>query len=155
APSLTAQEVQEARARHQENGINLITARRKLHRLGLDDGFLERLAKDAATPPLRTLPIRSPIAGEGVHADVRLGQASQPSHPLMEIVDLRRTWVQLRVLERDWPRIALGLAVEIRLAAYPSEMFRGTIEVKGQALEPETFLGTVWATLDGAAPPRR
>ncbi|OAI55145.1 hypothetical protein AYO44_00070 [Planctomycetaceae bacterium SCGC AG-212-F19] len=155
APSLTAQEVQEARARHQENVINLTAARRKLRELGVDDGFLDRLQKDATTPPLHALPIRSPIAGEVVHADVRLGQAIQPSDHLIEVVDRSRTWVQIRVLEKDWPRAAVGQAVEVRLAAYPSEVFRGTIEVKGQALEPDTYLGTVWASLSSSLPARR
>lgn len=154
APSLTAQEVQEARGRHQENLLNLTAARRKLHLLGLEDAFLDQLAKDATTPPRRALAIRSPIAGEVVHADVRLGQAIQPSDHLIEVVDLSRTWVQLRVLEKDWPRLQPGQLVEVRLAAYPSEVFRGTIEVKGRALEPDTYLGTVWASLNAAAPRR-
>ncbi len=146
--ALTPQELQEARTRHQEYAITVTVARRKLHSLGLEDAFLDRLQSDRAPQPLKALPIRSPIAGEVVHADVRLGQAIQPSDHLIEVVDLSHIGVQVRVLEKDWPRIAIGQAVEVRLSAYPAAPFRGTVEKKGQALDPETYLGTVWASIE-------
>jgi membrane fusion protein, heavy metal efflux system len=150
--ALTPQEVQEARTRHQENVLTVSIARRKLHSLGVDDALLERLQADRAAKPLKTLPIRSPIAGVVVHADVRLGQAIQPSDHLFEVVDLAHIWVQVRVLEKDWPRIAVGQPVEVRLSAYPTDVYRATIEVKGQALDPETYLGSVWASIAPSRP---
>ena len=46
---------------------------------------------------------------------------------------------------------AVGQAVEMRLTAYPGEMFRSTIRVKGLAFDAQTNLNPVWAEFDNPA----
>ena len=143
--AITPQEVQEARTRHQENLVNLTVAQRKLRSLGVDDAFLDRLQSDRTARPLQTLPIRSPIAGEVVHADVRLGQSIQPSDHLDR---RRRSLPHLGADHAFWKRTGAqspsARPSTVHLSAHPFGSLRGTVEVKGQGLDPETFLGTVW-----------
>jgi cobalt-zinc-cadmium efflux system membrane fusion protein len=145
--AIAGQQLIEARARHQENLNSKEIARRKLIGLGVEEAFLDRLLNTPDTKPLRSLPILSPIAGEVVHADVQLGQSIQPTEHLIDVVDLSTIWVRIAVLEKDWPRIEVGQPAQVRLAAYPSQILRGTVEVKGGGLEPDTQLATVWAKL--------
>jgi RND family efflux transporter MFP subunit len=147
AQSVAEQQILEARSKHQENINNLEIARRKLLSLGIDATFLDQLQTKPNTKQLQTLPILSPISGEVVHAEVQVGQVIQPTEHLIDVVDLSAVWVQISVLEKDWPRIEVGQQVELRLSAYPGEVLRGSVQVKGLGLDPQTHQGTVWATL--------
>jgi cobalt-zinc-cadmium efflux system membrane fusion protein len=65
-------------------------------------------------------------------------------------MDLSKVWVQIGVLEEDLHKVEVGQPVELRLTAYPGEVFKGkdfAVRVKGVYLDPLTHLGTVWAEL--------
>src|SRR5262249_50892575 len=128
---------------------------RKLLSLGISATFLDQLQTKPNTKQLQILPILSPIGGEVVHADVQVGQVIQPTDHLIDVVDLSAVWVQISVLEKDWPRIEVGQQVELRLSAYPGEVFRGSVQVKGLGLDPQTHQGTIWATLAPGPSQRR
>lgn len=145
--NVSDRQLQEHQAKHQENTNALEIARRKLLGLGVDEAVLEKLLHDRDPQPLRTLPIRSPIAGVVLHVDVQIGQVVEPTQHLFEIVDLATVWVNVSVLEKDWHQVKVGQAVEVRFPAHPSRVFPCTIQVKGLALDPKTHLGTVWAEL--------
>jgi cobalt-zinc-cadmium efflux system membrane fusion protein len=150
--AVAEQQLLEARTKQQENLSNLELARRKLLGLGIEAAFLDRLQKEPGTPPLRALPILSPIDGEVVHAEVQVGQGIQPTDHLIDVVDLSQVWVQIALLERDWPRVQVGQRVELRLAARPARVVRAIIEKKELALDPRTRQGIVWAKpTDGPA----
>lgn len=97
------------------------------------------------------LPIRSPIAGTVVHADLSPGKVVEPGEHLFEIINTSRLWARLGLLERDLPRVAPGMKVEIGLTAFPGELFPGSISVVSQSLDPVTHLNDVWVEL--ANPP--
>ena len=103
------------------------------------DGVLKGTAKSA---PL--LPIRSPVAGTVIHADLAVGKIVEPGEHLFEVVDLTTVWARLGVLEKDISRVAAGFPLEVRLTSYPGESFRGVVAVVGQYLDPITHLNDVW-----------
>ena len=70
-----------------------------------------------------------------------------PLEHLFEVVDLSSVWVRIDVLEHDLHRVEVGQPVEVRLTAYPGEVFRAEVKVKGVALDPRTHLNAVWAEL--------
>jgi cobalt-zinc-cadmium efflux system membrane fusion protein len=110
--------------------------------LGLSRATLDALGT-GAEPPL-TLPIRAPVGGTVIHADLSVGKVVEPGEHLFEIVAPEVVWARVGVLEKDIPRVAPGLAVEVRLTAYPGETFRGAVAVVGKYLDPETHLNDVW-----------
>jgi RND family efflux transporter MFP subunit len=93
------------------------------------------------------LPIRSPIGGIVVHADVAVGRVVETTEHLFEIMDLSAVWVKIGILEKDLHRVRVGQPVELTLTAYPAESLRMSIQVKSLYLDPRTRLGTVWAEL--------
>ncbi|MCI0463822.1 MAG: efflux RND transporter periplasmic adaptor subunit, partial [Gemmataceae bacterium] len=151
--SAADRDVQDARTRHRQNEHAVEIARRKLLGLGVEADFLSRLLADpAGIPPLRSLAVKSPIAGAVVHVDAPLGQVVEPTTHLFELVDLTRVWVHVGVLEKDLHRVEIGVPVRLRLAALsgPTETLEATVRLKGLYLDPVTHLGTVWVDLDNS-----
>ena len=148
--SVPEQSAREARSRHRQNLDALEVGRVKWASLGLPAADLDTLLR-TGKPSLRTLPVRSPIAGTVVHADLAVGRVVEPTEHLFEVVDVSTVWVKVGVLEKDLHRAGVGQAVELRLAAHPGEVFRTKVMVKGLDLDPVTHLGTAWAEL--ANPP--
>src|SRR5262249_45748920 len=134
--------------------ITLEIARRKLLGLGLDEDFLDRLARGADNP-LRNLTVKSPLAGVVLHADVQVGRVVEPTEHLFELLDLSTVWVKIGVLEADLHRVQPGQAVELRLSAYPgvNDTFRAVVQKVGLALDPNTRQGQVWAELSNPSGP--
>jgi RND family efflux transporter MFP subunit len=138
-------EVQLQQAR---NALDL--AKVKWVALGLPRDALDTLL--AGTPQSTpTLPIRTPVGGTVIHADLSVGKVVEPGEHLFEVIDLSTVWARIGVLEKDLTRVAPGLPVEVRLTAYPGEAFRGTVAVVGQYLDPVTHLNDVWVEFHNPA----
>lgn len=118
-------------------------ARVKWLALGLSPTALDALLAGTAKPT-PTLPIRSPVSGTVIHADLALGKVVEPGEHLFEVIDLSSIWARIGVLEKDITRVAVGQPVEVRLTAYPGDVFHGTVAVVGQFLDPTTHLIDVW-----------
>ncbi len=144
--SINEQTLLDARTRHRQEINRLEVARSKWFALGLDEKMLQRLL-DEARPVLHALPVRSPIGGTVIHADLGVGKVIEPAEHLFEIIDLSRIWVRIGVLERDLHRVHAGQEVELTLAAYPGEVFRTRIDVEAPFLDRRTHLRTAWAEL--------
>jgi RND family efflux transporter MFP subunit len=137
ASSVPEQTLLEARVTLQQHRNALDVARGKWVSLGLDP---------AAKGPAH-LPLRSPVAGTVIHADLSVGKVVEPGEHLFEVVDLRTVWARVGVLEKDLRRVRVGQDVELRLTAYPQQTFRARIQLLGLALEPQTHVATAWAEL--------
>jgi RND family efflux transporter MFP subunit len=145
--AVSEQHLLDARVRHQQSTNALDVARAKWLSLGLPREEFEELARQREMQRVRLLPVVSPIAGVILHADLAAGKVVEPAEHLFEIVDLATVWARIGVLEKDLHRVTVGQPVEMRLAAYPGEVFRGRIQVVGLDLDARTHLGTVWADL--------
>lgn len=133
--------VAEVQLQQARNSLEL--ARLKWLALGLPQDALEGLLAGTAIPT-PTLPIRSPVGGTVIHADLSVGKVVEPGEHLFEVIDLSIIWARVGVLEKDITRVAPGLPVEVRLTAYPGETLRGTVAIVGQYLDPATHLNDVW-----------
>jgi membrane fusion protein, heavy metal efflux system len=136
----------EARKKHQTNLNALEVARSKWGILGLSADLLTDLLREKK-PLAPTLTVRTPIRGTVIHADLAVGKVVEPAEHLFEVVDLTTVWVQINVLEQDMHRLAVGQPMELRLTAYPNEVFKGAVQVKGFYLDPQTHLATAWSAL--------
>jgi membrane fusion protein, multidrug efflux system len=97
-----------------------------------------RLARTRVTAPFR-----------GRVADLRVvqGQNVTVSAPLVTVVDLDPIKVEVQVLEAELGYLREGRRAEVRFAAYPGEVFRGSVETINPVVDPETRTGRVTVLL--------
>jgi len=149
--SVPGQEIQDAETKLQQSLNALEVARSKWLSLGLDIANLDTNANQGKQEQLPTLPIRSPVRGVVIHADLTVGRVIEPAEHLFEIIDLRTIWARIDVLEKDLHKVDVGQPVELSLAAYPGEVFRTTIHTRGFALDPASHLVSFWAEFTNPA----
>ena len=144
---IARQRLLEARTKHLQDVETLQIARSKWLSVGLSDQEFGELTRERDFRRLPLLPIRSPIGGVVIHADLSVGKVVESAEHLFEIVDPSAVWVKIGVLEQDLHRIEPGQPVKLRLAAYPDQEFDSKVWVMEPSLDPRTHLGTVWAQL--------
>jgi cobalt-zinc-cadmium efflux system membrane fusion protein len=142
-----AKDVDEARAKHQQNLGLLQLAKSKLLGLGVPQADVDRLSREPDAELLRTIPLAAPISGTIIHVEAAVGRIVDAAEHLMEVIDYSKAWAKIDVLERDIGQIAVGMPVDLSFTSYPREALRSVISVKDVRLDPQTHLGTVWAEL--------
>jgi cobalt-zinc-cadmium efflux system membrane fusion protein len=80
--------------------------------------------------------IRSPLAGFVLSRDAVQGQSVEAAHVIAVIGDLDQVYFLGRLFEKDLARVKVGARAEIRLNAYPAEVFEATIETIGRQIDP-------------------
>jgi cobalt-zinc-cadmium efflux system membrane fusion protein len=100
----------------------------QIHNLGADlsqqDGIVNVYA-----PASGTIVEQNVVNSSSVHTP-----DNQPN--LFTIADLSRVWVLCDVYENDLPAVRLGETADIRLNAYPDQVFHGRITNIGKVLDP-------------------
>jgi len=82
--------------------------------------------------------LRAPVAGFVLSRDAVQGQTVTPEHVIATIADLDRAYFTARLFEKDLARIKIGAIAEIRLNAYPNDVFAGVVEIVGRQLDETT-----------------
>lgn len=109
-------------------------AENRLHALGVGEAGLPRVVKHYTS----TIPITAPIEGVVAERDITLGQMIEPSDTLFVVMDLTEVWILVDVYERDLPQVQVGQPAGVRVGAYPTREFRGTVANIGAVVEPKT-----------------
>ena len=88
----------------------------------------------------RVSQVFAPISGTVTARKVGPGQFVKPDNPdpLFTIADLSTMWLLANVYETDIPLIRLGQPLEVRVLAYPKEVFRARVSYIGAAADPTT-----------------
>ncbi len=124
-----------------------VVARSKWRALGLEAESLDAILERGTASPDLTLPVRTPVGGTVIHAELTVGRVVEPTEHLAEVADLSTVWVRIGVLEKDLHRVAVGTPVDVRLVAYAAEVFRTSVSAVAPYLDPTTHLASVWAEL--------
>jgi membrane fusion protein, heavy metal efflux system len=84
--------------------------------------------------------LRAPIAGVVVERPAQLGMEvrADSGTPLVTVADLSRLWVLADVYERDLGLVAKGERAEVRVPAYPAQLFAGQVTNVGELVDPIT-----------------
>ncbi|MES2205405.1 MAG: efflux RND transporter periplasmic adaptor subunit [Pseudomonadota bacterium] len=84
--------------------------------------------------------LKSPITGIVADKQINPGMEVRPdlSNPLFTITDIHHLWLLVDVSERSLSRIKLNQHVSFETDAYPNEVFHGTVERIGIALDAST-----------------
>ncbi|MBX9583527.1 MAG: efflux RND transporter periplasmic adaptor subunit [Gemmataceae bacterium] len=122
-------------------------AAKRLRHLGAEDAT-EGLAPADATTNL--LPVRSPLAGVVLSADVVAGETAEAGKALFVVVDPSRVWVTLHVGAEDARRAAAGQKAFFRPDGGTRE-YPATVVWVGTAADEATRTVPVRAEADNAA----
>jgi cobalt-zinc-cadmium efflux system membrane fusion protein len=80
--------------------------------------------------------IRAPVSGVMVSRDAVVGQAITSDQTMATIADLTEVWFLGRVFEKNLADVRLHAPAEVRLNAYPKELFQGTVEYLSKQIDP-------------------
>jgi Cu(I)/Ag(I) efflux system membrane fusion protein len=111
-------------------------ARQRLQLLGMSDESINRV--EAERQLTTTVTIRTPIAGAIESLEVREGMTVNAGATLAKITGLESVWLEAAIPEVQGALATLGQSVEVRLTAYPAQVFNGQVV----AVLPETNVET-------------
>jgi cobalt-zinc-cadmium efflux system membrane fusion protein len=97
------------------------------------------------------IPVKSPLAGVVLEKKITEGGAATPGSPLFVVSDLSTLWALAEIDETALPHVQTGQPVEVRVAAYPSERFAGTISWVADMVNPKTRRVTVRCAVPNAS----
>ena len=100
----------------------------------------------------RLLALRAPMAGSVTALSTASGAfVNDMTASLMTIANLDSVWVTANVPEGDIANIAKGQSVDVSLAAYPGEIFHGTVAFVSDVLDTDTRRNKVRITFANPA----
>lgn len=108
----------------------------RLRLLGFGDQDLASLRSSRLALPV--LPIRAPLGGTLVEAECATGCAVDAGTTLCAIADLSALWVNVHIFEKDLASVNVGAKVDVAVAAYPGEVFPGTLSLLGALMDEST-----------------
>jgi len=134
-------EAQRRRAELLSSQAEANEAHDRLKLLGMNDEEFARLEKSRTIRSV--VPIVAPFAGRIIGRKLTRGEVVETTENLFVIADLSEVWVQANIPEKDIPFVhsihaSGGTQVEVRVNAYPKEVFKGTITYVGDVLDPVT-----------------
>jgi Cu(I)/Ag(I) efflux system membrane fusion protein len=108
-------------------------AMRKLELLGFSSADITAIQE-----PSSSVWMRAPISGTIVSKNVVRGQQVNPGDQLFSLATLERVWITADIYENDLSRVSVGQRLEAVTAAYPGDVFMGTIQRISPSFDPNT-----------------
>lgn len=142
--AVSAQELADARARHQSARAATRSARQSLRDLGLTEADIAAFMRDDADES--GLALRSPFAGTVVERNATLGDVVKSGDVLFELADLDVMWLTLAVTETDAARIRVGNRVDVRVESLQRD-FAGRVTWISSNLDEATRMARVRAEI--------
>ncbi len=106
---------------------------RKLELLGFSPADIA-----AIRAPSASVWMRAPISGIIVSKNAVRGQQVNPGDQLFSLATLDRVWITADIYEDDLSRVSVGQSLEAVTAAYPGEVFKGTVQRISPSFDPNT-----------------
>lgn len=108
--------------------------------LGMSEEQIQALKKEEKIRSY--VPIMAPFAGRIIARNVTRGEVVDTEEKIFSVADLSTVWVVANIPEKDIPYVHESVksdrSVDILVAAYPNEIFRGQVTYVGDVLDPET-----------------
>ncbi len=152
--AIGAGEYQRREADYENARADLHEAEEKLHLLGMTEREIERLgAKTLPHAEVAQVALRAPFTGDVIERNATVGEVVDPNTTLFTVADLSTVWVRADFPEQQAGLLKTGLMIELRVSAYPDQVFRGAITYVGAVIDPTTR--TVTARAEVANPEGR
>ena len=108
-----------------------------------------KASTDAATERLRLLgvtprsgessfTVNAPFAGVVIEKKAVLGDLAQTENNLFTVADLSNVWIEADVTEQDLGKLAVGMPATVTVAAYPNDVFKGTVSYIASTFDRQT-----------------
>lgn len=126
-------------------------ARDRLKLFGMTDELIASLDRDQTIKSYA--PIVAPFAGRIIARDLTKGEVVETTSRLFQVADLSQVWVTANIPERDIPFIHSDQSrhaqkVDVRVKAYPDQVFPGSITYVGDVLDQATRTMRLRITLE-------
>jgi cobalt-zinc-cadmium efflux system membrane fusion protein len=117
---------------------NLRAARDSVRLFGKTNEEIDRIIADRKADP--TLVVPSPIDGRITARNAAPGLFVQPaSAPApYTVADINTMWMLANVAENDSPAFRVGQQVQVKISAFPGDVFEGVITTVGSSVDPNT-----------------
>lgn len=139
AKAISIQERQRAEADRVAAAEELDRAKTEVRR---SEEALEHLGITSGEDPSgekgEEIPVKSPLAGVVLEKKITAGTAVTPGTPLFVVSDLGILWALAEIDETKLRLVRAGETAEIRVSAWPNELFPGTVTFVGDAVNPKT-----------------
>lgn len=146
--AISEQEAQRAHASRvsAEEALNIVEtevrrSEEELEHLGVTN------SEDPSGESGEQIPVRSPLSGVVLEKLITEGGAVTPGAPLFVVSDLSNLWALAEIDETALPHVRTGSPVDVKVAAYPAEVFAGTITWVADTVNPKTRRITVRCAL--------
>jgi membrane fusion protein, copper/silver efflux system len=106
---------------------------RKLELLGFSSSDIAEIREPSAS-----VWMRAPISGIIVSKNAVRGQQVNVGDQLFSLATLDRVWITADIYEDDFSRVRVGQSLEAVTAAYPGEVFKGTVQRISPSFDPNT-----------------
>jgi len=100
------------------------------------DQALAFVERDQAGLKFADAPIESTINGLIKQILTEMGASVTPASPLFSVVDMDSVEIIVNIPEKEIPRIHNGQKAEVKLIAYPAQVFYGTIYKMSPVVDP-------------------
>lgn len=126
SPAILAAQVDFLVALNSSQRGKLDSARNGLRLLGVDEKTIQEIEKTRQTR--NAVPVLATSSGIITHLGVREGMYATPALQTFSIADLDQAWVKVDVYEHRIYALKQGLDAEIRVPAWPDQVWKGEIE---------------------------
>ncbi|WP_461347758.1 efflux RND transporter periplasmic adaptor subunit [Bradyrhizobium sp. USDA 4451] len=115
---------------------------------GKTDAEIDRIVADRKVDSILVVP--SPISGRIIARNAAPGLYVQPGNAPApySLADISTMWMVANVIETDAPAYRIGQPVEVRVPAYPNEVFRGRVTTLGLNIDPNSHRQLVRSVID-------
>ncbi|WP_245334801.1 efflux RND transporter periplasmic adaptor subunit [Bradyrhizobium mercantei] len=115
---------------------------------GKTDAEIDRIVADRKVDSILVVP--SPISGRIIARNAAPGLYVQPGNAPApySLADISTMWMVANVIETDAPAYRIGQSVEVRVPAYPNEVFRGRVTTLGLNIDPTSHRQLVRSVID-------
>ncbi|WP_456670058.1 efflux RND transporter periplasmic adaptor subunit [Bradyrhizobium sp. USDA 3240] len=115
---------------------------------GKSDAEIDRIVADRKVDSILVVP--SPISGRIIARNAAPGLFVQPGNAPApySLADISTMWMVANVIETDAPAYRIGQPVEVRVPAYPNEVFRGRVTTLGLNIDPNSHRQLVRSVID-------
>jgi len=115
---------------------------------GKTDAEIDRIVADRKVDSILVVP--SPISGRIIARNAAPGLFVQPGNAPApySLADISTMWMVANVIETDAPAYRIGQPVEVRVPAYPNEVFHGRVTTLGLNIDPNSHRQLVRSVID-------
>ncbi len=109
---------------------------RRLNFIGVSDEGIKILVQEKKAAPF--LPVLSPLKGRIISRSVNNGEYVETGRELFRIADLSLLWIEINIFEKDLSKLTIPGDCEIRVEAYPDQIFKGRITLLADVMDEAT-----------------